>query len=263
MRRSALSHSSKLESVQRDERKGGQGGQAVMAVAPGTTHEPRTHLSGLWLPVPRADSAAFLEALPHTPASLVATKPRRLPNRLVRTTSLSLARSAQAPDLTAPNASSPIPNSGLNIMSRANSLPSRVPPTWHAAPHDPPPSLAHSAEPTRDTPHTYHGVGRDIAAPPYAPGPPQNRDVGLAAPSLRSATRQSASRLALLRQPHIPAMLDFSQDDRNDQHTTEGLAPGEPQCRSLPSDPDTHTTPPLQHNLDLVLNDNDARFIVS
>ena len=43
MKRSALSHSSKFGSVRRDERKGGQGGQAAMAVAPGTNHEPRTH----------------------------------------------------------------------------------------------------------------------------------------------------------------------------------------------------------------------------
>ena len=61
----------------------------------------------------------------------------------------------------------------------------------------------------------------------------------------------------------VPAMLDFSQDEHDDQHTTEGLAPGEPQCRPLLSNPDTHTAPPLQHILDLVLNDNDARCTAS
>ena len=37
---------------------------------------PATPFTGLWLPVPRADSAAFLSALPHTPATLVPTRPR-------------------------------------------------------------------------------------------------------------------------------------------------------------------------------------------
>ena len=47
VRRSALSHSSKLGvlcDATNERRKGGQGGQAAMAVAPGTNHEPRTHL---------------------------------------------------------------------------------------------------------------------------------------------------------------------------------------------------------------------------
>ena len=53
---------------------------------------PAAPFTGLWLPIPHADSAAFLQALPRTPATLVPTGPRRrLPNRLVRTTSLSLA----------------------------------------------------------------------------------------------------------------------------------------------------------------------------
>ena len=65
------------------------------------------------------------------PTTLVATKPRRLPNRLARSTSLNLTRfaQAQAPDLNTPNAFSPILKSGLSIMPRANSrLEPRSPP---------------------------------------------------------------------------------------------------------------------------------------
>ena len=95
---------------------------------------PTTPFTGLWLPVPHADSAAFLRALPHTPATLVPTGPRRLPSRLVRTTSLSLARPAQARGLGTPSASPPVSSPSPNVMSRSHSLPSRVPPAWHAAP---------------------------------------------------------------------------------------------------------------------------------
>ena len=154
---------------------------------------PTTPFTGLWLPVPRADSAAFLTALHHTPANLVPTGPRRLPNRLVRTTSLSLARPAPAMDRGTPNASSPVTNPSPIIMSRSHSLPSRVPPAWHAT----------------------------------------------------------------------PVILDFSQCDHDDLHVAEGQTPGEPQCRPLLLNPDTRTAPLLQHNLDLVLNDSDARFIAS
>ena len=58
-------------------------------------------------------------------------------------------------------------------------------------------------------------------------------------------------------------ILDFSQEDHDDQHMTETPTPGAPQYRPLPSNPDTHTDPPLQHNLDLALNDNDAHFMAS
>ena len=37
---------------------------------------PATPFTGLWLPVPHTDSAAFLATLPHTPATLVPTRPR-------------------------------------------------------------------------------------------------------------------------------------------------------------------------------------------
>ena len=37
---------------------------------------PTTPFTGLWLPVPHADSPAFLRAPPHTPATLVPTGPR-------------------------------------------------------------------------------------------------------------------------------------------------------------------------------------------
>ena len=154
---------------------------------------PTTPFTGLWLPVPHADSAAFLRALTHTPATLVPTGPRRLPSRLVRTTSLSLARPAQARGLGTPSASPPVPSPSPNVMSRSHSLPSRVPPAWHAA----------------------------------------------------------------------PATLNFSQYDHDDQHVTEGQSPGESQYRPLLLNPSTRTAPPLQHNLDLVLNDSDARFIAS
>ena len=43
---------------------------------------PTTPFTGLWLPVPHADSAAFLQALPRTPATLVPTGPRRRPTVL-------------------------------------------------------------------------------------------------------------------------------------------------------------------------------------
>ena len=69
-----------------------------------------------------------------TPATLVPTGPRRLPNRLVRTTSLSLARPAQARDLGTPNALPPFPTRvPLSCLARTRS---RVgfPPAWHAAP---------------------------------------------------------------------------------------------------------------------------------
>ena len=154
---------------------------------------PTTPFTGLWLPVPRADSAAFLTALHHTPANLVPTGPRRLPNRLVRTTSLSLARPAPAMDRGTSHASSPVTNPSPIIMSRSHSLPSRVPPAWHAT----------------------------------------------------------------------PVILDFSHCDHDDRHVAEGQTPGEPQCRPLLLKPDTRTAPLLQHNLDLVLNDSDARFIAS
>ena len=52
---------------------------------------PTTPFTGLWLPVPRADSAAFLAALLHTPATLVPTRPRGLPVRLVRTAPLTFS----------------------------------------------------------------------------------------------------------------------------------------------------------------------------
>lgn len=110
---------------------------------------PPPSFAGLWRPVPRADSPAFLEALSHTPATLVATTPRGLPFRLVRTTSLNTTPAPAAPNLITPIASSPTLNSGLNIMPRADSLPTRAPPPWHGAPHDPP-SPAHS-EPAQNT----------------------------------------------------------------------------------------------------------------
>ena len=119
---------------------------------------------------------------------------RRLPSRLVRTTPLGLARPAQALDQGTPSASSPVPNPSSNIMPRSHSLPSRVPPAWHATP---------------------------------------------------------------------VILLDFSQYEHDDLHVAEGQAPGEPQCRSLLLNPDTRTAPLLQHNLDLGLNDSDARFIAS
>jgi len=42
---------------------------------------PTTPFTGLWLPVPHADSAAFLAAMLHTPVTLVPTRPRGLPVR--------------------------------------------------------------------------------------------------------------------------------------------------------------------------------------
>ena len=95
---------------------------------------PATPFTGLWLPVPHADSAAFLNALSHTPATLVPTRPRGLPDRLVRTTSLTLARPALALGLSTPNAPPPVSDLNSNIMSRSHSLPSSPPPAWHVAP---------------------------------------------------------------------------------------------------------------------------------
>ena len=109
-------------------------GRADEHFPPEQRRPPTTPFTGLWLPVPHADSAAFLRALPHTPATLVPTGPRRLPNRLVRTTSLGLARPAPARGLRTPNGSPPVPSPSPNIMPRSLSLPSRVPPAWHAAP---------------------------------------------------------------------------------------------------------------------------------
>ena len=50
------------------------------------------------------------------------------PSRLVRTTSLSLARPAQVRGLGTPSASPPVSSSGPNVMSRSHSLPSSPPP---------------------------------------------------------------------------------------------------------------------------------------
>ena len=168
----------------------GSGGRAFPAR---TAPPPATPFTGLWLPVPRADSAAFLSALPHTPATFVPARPRRLLNRLVRTTSLNLTRPTLALGLSTPNASPLVSDSNPNIMPRSHSLPSRTPPGWHVT----------------------------------------------------------------------PTILDFSQDDHGDLHGSDGRSPCGPQYRPLLLNPDTRTAPPLHHNLDLVLNDSDARFIAS
>ena len=160
----------------------------------GSRRPPATPFTGLWVPVPHADSAAFLAALPHTPTTLVPTRPRGLPIRLARTSSLTLARPAHAPGLGTPAPSPPIPDSNTNVMSRSHSLPNRVPPPWHDA---------------------------------------------------------------------TPLVLDFPRGVHGELDGTTGQPPRGPQYRPLLLHPTMHAAPPPQHNLDLALNDSDARFIAS
>ena len=155
---------------------------------------PATPFTGLWIPVPHADSAAFLAALHHTPTTLVPTRPRGLPIRLARTTSLTLARPARASGLGTPAPSPPVPDPNTNTMSRSHSLPNRVPPAWH-----------------------------DVT----------------------------------------PLVLDFPRGGHGDLGGTAGQPPRGPQYRPLLLHPTTRAAPSPQHNLDLALNDSDARFIAS
>ena len=81
----------------------------------------------------RTQPRSLRPSLTHTPAALVPTRPRGLPIRLARTSSLTLARPAHAPGLGTPAPSPPVPDSNTNTMSRSHSLPNRVPPAWHDA----------------------------------------------------------------------------------------------------------------------------------
>ena len=59
-----------------------------------------------------------------------------------------------------------------------------------------------------------------------------------------------------------PLVLGFSQDGHGDlENGTARQPPHAPQYRPLLLHPTTRAAPPPQHNLDLALNDSDARFI--
>ena len=60
-----------------------------------------------------------------------------------------------------------------------------------------------------------------------------------------------------------PLVLDFPRGDHCDLGGTAGQPPLGPQYRPLLVHPTTRAAPPPQHNLDLALNDSDARFIAS